>query len=127
MTSEEKRALIKRYIDAYNTFDIESLMELIHPQVSFSTIENGEANAKAEGLEEFRALAETSKTVFQSRQQSITGYLFNGENAVINIDSNGVLAQDLPGGPKAGEQLHLSGKTEFNFEGNKFKRIVNYS
>ncbi len=127
MTSEEKRTLIKRYIDAYNTFDIEGLMELIHPQVSFSNVQNGEVNAKAEGLDEFRALAETSKKVFQSRQQSITGYLFNGENAVINIDYDGVLAKDLPGGLKAGDHLHLSGKTEFNFEGNKLKRIVDYS
>jgi len=127
MTSEEKRALIKKYIDAYNTFDIEGLMDVIHPQISFSNVSNGEVNAKAEGVEEFRALAEEAKNLFTSRCQSITGYMFNGDNAIINIDYDGVLAMDLPGGMKAGDHLHLSGKTEFNFEGNKLKRIVDYS
>ena len=127
MTSEEKRTLIKQYISAYNTFDIDTLMNLIHPQVSFSNVSGGKVNAEAQGLEAFRALAEKSRNLFSSRSQAITSYLFNGDNAVVGIDYDGVLAQDLPTGQKAGEHLHLTGKTEFNFEGGKLKRIVDYS
>lgn len=127
MTSEEKRTLIKQFIEAYNTFNVQELSELMHPEVTFSNISGGEEQSTAQGVDEFLALAEASQAQFESRHHDITGYLFNGNHAVVNVDRKGVLAQDLPSGLKAGEFLHLSGKTEFNFEGNKFKRIVDYS
>ncbi len=126
MTSEEKRTLIKQYIEAYDTFNIQELSALMHPEVIFSNISDGLEQETTEGVDAFLALAEANQSMFESRHQDITGYLFNGEHAVVNIDSRSVLAQDLPSGLKAGELLHLTGKTEFNFEGNKLKRIVDY-
>ena len=126
MTSEEKRTLIKQYIEAYDSFNIQELSSLMHPEVIFSNVSEGKEQEKAEGVDEFLALAEATQSMFESRHQDITGYLFNGEHAVVNIDCKGVLAKDLPSGLKAGDLLHLTGKTEFNFEGNKLKRIVDY-
>lgn len=126
MTSEEKRTLIKQYIEAYDTFNIQELSALMHPEVTFSNISEGQEQTNTQGVDEFIALAEETLSLFKSRHQDITGYLFNGEHAVVNIDCKGVLAKDLPSGLKAGDLLHLTGKTEFNFEGNKLKRIVDY-
>ncbi len=127
MTSEEKRSLIKQYIQAYNSYDVSTLLELLHPEVQFTNISNGQLNAKASGLDEFKTIAEQSKSFFVSRRQNITSYTFNGDNAIVNVKYEAIVAKDIPNGPKAGEQMAIDGKTEFNFCDGKLKQITDYS
>lgn len=127
MTSQEKRALIDRYLDAYNAFDVEGMMGTLHPTVEFENVAGGEVNASASGAGAFRALAEQATGLFSSRRQTVTAFDPSGAGASIAVAYEGVLAADLPNGPKAGETLRLAGRSEFAFADGQISRIRDVS
>ncbi len=116
--------LIKRYIEAYNTFDIETMMSTLHPDIAFQNISNGEINAETHGIEAFRTLAEQSKGLFTSRKQTITNVETHESQTCIDVTFEAVLAIDLPNGLKAGELFQLQGSSEFTFRDGKIISIV---
>ncbi|NJN57803.1 MAG: nuclear transport factor 2 family protein [Leptolyngbyaceae cyanobacterium SL_5_9] len=127
MHIDEKRALLERYLNAYNSFDIERMMELIHQDIEFKNVSGGEVNASASGKNEFRALAEQSKRLFSSRKQTVTKFNLDGDGASLKIEYVGVLAANLPNGMKVGETLQLAGRSEFDFRDGKIYRLTDYS
>lgn len=127
MHIDEKRALLERYLNAYNSFDIERMMELIHQDIEFKNVSGGEVNASASGKNEFRALAEQSKRLFSSRKQTVTKFNLDGDGASLKIEYVGVLAANLPNGMKVGETLQLAGRSEFDFHDGKIYRLTDYS
>jgi hypothetical protein len=127
MNDDDKRPLIEKYLDAYNVFDIDGMMSVIHPEIDFKNVSGGEVNASASGSDEFRKLAEQSKGLFSKRKQTITKFETNDDLAFIGIDYEGVLAVDLPNGTKAGETLRLTGRSEFAFRDGKIYRITDIS
>jgi len=46
MNKEEIRTTIHSYINAYNGFDIDSMLEVLAPDVRFENISGGEVNVK---------------------------------------------------------------------------------
>jgi len=119
--------LIERYIEAYNAFDIKTMLSTLHPDIVFQNISNGEINAETHGIEAFRTLAEQSKSLFISRKQTITNVETNETQTCIDIAFEATLAIDLPNLPnglKAGELLQLQGRSEFTFCDGKIVSIV---
>lgn len=116
--------LIKCYIEAYNTFDIETMISTLHPDITFQNISNGEINAETHGIEAFQTLAEQSKGLFSSRKQTITNIETLESQTCIDVTFEAVLAIDLPNGLKAGELLQLQGSSEFTFCDGKIVSIV---
>jgi len=47
LNDDDKRSVIERYLYAYNTFDIDGIMSVIHPDIEFKNISGGEVNATA--------------------------------------------------------------------------------
>ena len=115
MDKHAKQRLILKYIEAYNAFDIDEMMSVLHEKVMFENLQNGIVSASAENKIEFRVLADHAKTLFSHRNQTITDTEFGDKTALIGIAYTGVLASDLPNGMKAGSKLELSGHTEFEF------------
>ena len=95
MDSGEKRTLIESYIRAYNTFDVEGMVALVHPDCLFRNVSGGQVNATTSGIAEFRDLANTSKALFSSRHQEITGYQEHGDVVSVDIAYEAVLSADL--------------------------------
>lgn len=116
--------LIERYIEAYNSFDIETMINTLHPDIVFQNISNGEVNAETHGIEAFRTLAEQSKGLFTSRKQTITHIETNESQTRIDVAFEALLAIDLPNGLKAGETLKLQGCSEFTFRDGKIVSII---
>lgn len=116
--------LIERYTEAYNAFDIETMLSTLHPDITFQNILSGEINAETHGIEAFRTLAEQSKGLFTSRKQTITNVETNETQTCIDIAFEAVLAIDLPNGLKAGELLQLQGRSEFTFQEGKIVSII---
>ena len=127
MTKDEQKTLIQSYIDAYNSFDIDGMVALVHPEVVFKNIAGGEVNAEAVGVDQFSQMANQSKALFSSRHQKATDFKFTEDTATIDIAYEGVLALDLPNGMKAGEVLRLKGRSEFQFKDGKIYRITDFS
>jgi ketosteroid isomerase-like protein len=128
MTTDEKHNLIRRYLDAYNTFDVDGMIETLHPEVEFANVSGGETDTSATGREEFRSMAEKAAEMFAERQQTVTD-VQEGEDGEVSIQVTyeGELARDLPGGIEAGETVQLDGRSTFAFRDGKIVRIVDHS
>jgi hypothetical protein len=127
MDESTKRDLIEQYVNAYNHFDIEGMLAVLSPQVRFESYTGQELTASANGIDEFRQLAERAKGLFSERMQRITSLEFSQDGATAEIDYHGRLAQDIPGGPKAGSLLELNGVSEFTFGDEQINNIVDRS
>jgi hypothetical protein len=127
MEKSEKESLIERYVRAYNGFDINGMVALLHSECTFQNVSGGEVNVTTSGIPQFRELAEKSKELFSSRCQTITAYRHDGESVTVEIDYEGVLKEDVPNGPKAGETLKLKGKSVFRFRDGLIYALTDYS
>ena len=127
MNESDKENLIQRFVQAYNDFDIDGMVALMHPDCIFQNVSGGEVSASATGVQEFRDLAERSKKLFSSRRQTITAYHHHGETVSVEIDYEGVLREDIPNGLKAGEIVKLKGKSDFQFRDGLIHSLTDYS
>lgn len=126
-TEDEMRSLIERYITAYNAFDVDGMLSAIHSDIDFQNISGGAITATASGIDEFRSLAEQSRSYFSSRRQTITNLAVDGQRASAEVEFEATLAVDLPDGPRAGELLRLTGRSEYEFRDGKMIRITDFS
>ncbi len=127
MHQKEMRDIIDRYILAYNSFDIDGMLALMHKDVIFKNISKGDVNMSTKGVLELRQAAEQAKCLFKSRSQKVENYSFEGDTVSVGINYEGVLAEDIPNGPKAGETLRLKGKSVFKFKDGLIVSLVDYS
>ena len=119
--------LVDQYLTAYNAFDTEGMLAPLSPSVRFENYSGGALTAVADGIDQFRKLADHAKTLFSEREQRITALQFNDGAVIAQIAYRGRLAVDIPGGPAAGTVLDLNGQSEFFFDGEKISRIVDRS
>jgi ketosteroid isomerase-like protein len=127
LDTDRAKALIEQFLDAYNRFEIEGMVELVDPEIEFRNVSGGDLDTSAIGKDEFRELAEQSAFLFSSRRQTPTNFQVDDEVATVDIDFTGTLATDIPDGPKAGEELHVTGRSEFEFRDDKIYRLTDYS
>lgn len=118
------KPLIQQYLAAYTAFDLPGMLALLAPDVVFENYSNDQLTASAQGLEAFQALAEQSAALFSEREQRLSALREWPERAVAGVAFRGVLAADIPDGPKAGTVIELEGKTEFEFRDGRITRIV---
>ncbi|QDY86340.1 nuclear transport factor 2 family protein [Paenibacillus polymyxa] len=127
MVGKEIRDIIKDYLEAYNSFEIERMVELLHKDIIFRNISNGETTTETRGIQAFRELAEQSSMMFSSRCQTITDYRIISDKVEVGIDYEGILAVDFPNGLKSGDKLQLKGKSTFEIKEGKISLIEDYS
>lgn len=127
MLADEQVQVIQKYIAAYNAFDVDGMLNLLSPKVSFENWSGTHLTTKAFGIGEFRQLAEQAKTMFSEREQRITGSKQDADSVIVSIAYRGKLAVDIPDGPRAGTVLDLNGESEFAFDGRLISKIVDRS
>ncbi len=123
----DTRDIIEKYVESYNSFDIEGMVNLLHEDIVFRNISNGTTTTETRGIQAFRELAEQSSTMFASRRQTITGYRVIDNAVEVEIDYEAILAVDFPNGLKAGDKLELSGKSKFEMKDGKIALIEDNS
>lgn len=127
LNNQQKQFMVENYIKAYNAFDVDGMMTNLHENVSFKNISNGQTTLALEGSEAFREQATQALAFFTTREQRIMQIQVKEAQVTVEIDYQGVLAQDLPNGPKAGETLQLNGQSVFCFEADKIVEIQDIS
>ncbi|WP_197053797.1 nuclear transport factor 2 family protein [Chitinibacter sp. ZOR0017] len=127
MQPNEIRALVDRYIDAYNRMDIDAMLSCMHPQVEFKNIAGGVVNASTEGIEALKQLAQQSLALFSARQQRIEAFEILDGVAHAHIAFHAVVASDLPNGLQQGQILNFSGRSEFEFWDGLIGKITDIS
>ncbi len=127
MNHDDAIQLVEQFIAAYNGFDVEGLIALLHPDCSSRNFSGGQVTASTDGIEDFRKLAEMSASMLASRRQPITGFRWDGDTLIVEIDFTGTLRADNPGGPKAGQTLSLHGRSKYQFRDGKIASVADYS
>jgi len=127
MNPADMRALVDRYIDAYNRMNIAEMLLAVHPDVEFKNISGGVINASTKGIGELKALAEQSVALFSERHQEILSFESHEAKAAASIGFRAVVANDLPNGLKKGQVLNLSGHSEFEFRDGAISKITDIS
>lgn len=127
MNGEENKEVVRKYVEAYNSFNVNDIIKLLHDDILFRNISNGEVDTETKGMQEFRELAEKSSRNFSSRHQTIINFAALEDQVEVQIEYEGVLAVDLPNGLKKGEKLQLQGKSLFGFKDGKISLIEDYS
>jgi ketosteroid isomerase-like protein len=122
-----QKKCIERYVRAYNGFDIQGMTADLSSDIVFENSTNGAVNLRTEGIEAFRKQAEAARNYFSSRNQQIVSWSSSGQTITVEILWEGVPAADLPNGTRAGEKLSLSGRSVFEFKGEKISRITDLS
>ncbi|RDS81694.1 nuclear transport factor 2 family protein [Dyella monticola] len=107
------RALIDRYIDAYNRIDVDAMLATLHNEVVFENYTAGVLSVRTVGIHELRHLAESSRHLFSARHQAITRYSEVAGVAHAQIHFQGTFAVDLPNGIRAGQSMALDGRSEY--------------
>lgn len=116
MEKEVAQQLVYSYIRAYNNFDVNAMLAVLHPGIEFKNMADGEVTLRIDGLSAFENQANNALQYFSERQQTITEMHISDEQTEISIDYVATLAVDLPNGLKAGERLVLKGKSIFRFK-----------
>lgn len=124
---KQRERLISNYIDAYNSFDVDSMLADFGPSIKFENISNGTINMTLVGLAAFRQQAEQAKSLFSKRQQTIKSYEHENDETRIEIDYQAILAIDLPNGLKQGDELNLVGSSVFKFLDDKIIALTDIS
>ncbi len=127
MKDQLYKKIIENYIEAYNTFDIERMLQDMHENVRFENISDGEVNMVTNGIDELRNQAKKAIQLFRKREQKVLDMKFDDDRAEIHIDYKGILAVDLPDGLKAGDKIELKGKSVFTFRDNKIIELKDLS
>lgn len=127
MTESTKRELVDRYLAAYTAFDVPGMLSMLSPDIAFENYANGQLTASAQGIEEFRRLAETSRELFSERRQSLVSLRVEVDHAIAVVEFRGRLARDIENGPRAGAEITITGKSEFAFRDGLITRIVDRS
>ena len=127
MTEEEKTSLVKSYVRAYNTFDVEGMLANLHDEIIFKNISNGEVTLEIKGCDAFRDQAMQAASFFSEREQTIENFVFSEDACEIQIDYQAVIAADLPNGLKSGDKIELKGKSIFRFADGKISEIEDIS
>ena len=118
------RTRVDHYLDAYNRQDVEGMLAGLHADVVFQNVVGSETTVTTHGLEAFRALAQQSLPLFSERHQQITSFDLHGPAAVATIAFRATVATDLPNGWKAGQELHFTGRTDFEFRDGLIYKIT---
>jgi hypothetical protein len=121
------RALIDRYIDAYNRIDINAILATMHGEVIFENYAAGVLSVRTVGIHELRHLEENSRQLFSARRQTITTYAEAADIAYAQIHFQGTFAIDLPNGIRAGQSMALDGRSEYRERDGLLTYVADYS
>ena len=121
------RALVDRYLDAYNRMDVDAMLATMQDEVVFENYSASVLSVRTIGIAELRHLAESSRHLFSMRRQTITAWREADDRGYASIHFEGTFAIDLPTGVRAGQSIALDGRSEFRQHDGKLVYIADHS
>lgn len=121
------KQLIDAYVDAYNRKDVPGMLAVLHDDIRFENVSNTSGTMNLAGKQAFGEQAAQVVPLFSTRRQEIITQIISGDRAAIEINYSAVVAQDLPNGWKANQQIELRGVSIFEGKDGKISRISDYS
>lgn len=126
MISTKQREIVEKYIEAFNAYDVEAMLQFVHPDVVYKNVVGEDTNAIITGIDEFRIVSERVKSYYSARREQITGLESVGDITTVDIAFEAVLAVDSPNGRKAGDIDKGTGRSVYEFLDGKIYRMTDY-
>lgn len=123
----QREKIISNYLNAYNNFDVNSMVADMDEGITFENISDGKLNMSLNGIKEFKEQAEQAAKLFSKRKQAIQVFKHGQDHTEIEISYTATLAVDLPNGMKKGDDLNLTGRSVFKFSENKIIALTDIS
>ena len=119
--------LVRRYVDRYNSNDVDGMLECCADDVVFETVTNPGGSIRLSGKDEMREVIEATTRAFRERRHEVISILVDGQKAAAETVFSGVAAAELGNHVRPGEHISIRGATLFETRGDKLSRICDYS
>jgi len=119
--------LVRRYVERYNSNDVDGILECCADDVVFETITNPGGSIRLSGKDEMREVIEATTRAFRERRHEVVTILVDGQRAAAETVFSGVAAAELGQHVRPGEHVSIRGATMFELRDNKLSRICDYS
>src|SRR5699024_9083311 len=116
---QKRKEIIKNYIEGYNTFNIDQMLQDLHPKISYRNIRDGKEVFSLHGLNKFKKQVEEEASYFSEHHQEIKSISHSDKVTTITIKYSGTVGKDLPNGLEKGQKLESKVKSIFKFKNNK--------
>lgn len=127
MKAEDRIAIVRAYVNAYNAFDIDGMLKNLDEHIAFENYSSGTLTIIIDGIENFEIQARGIAKSFESREQQIIEISAIEEDAIIKIKYIAVLAMDLSEKLKKGDTIEMEGSSTFFFNMDKIIKIIDVS
>lgn len=118
---------VRAYIDAYNSGDVDRMLDVLAKDIAFQNISGGAVTDGADGRKAFAQMAEAAVALFFEKEQTVTSAITVADTTVVRIDYRAVPAKDLPNGWRRGETVTLKGRSLFKVKDGKIKLLIDES
>ena len=119
--------LVRRYVDRYNSNDVDGMLDCCADDVIFETVSNPGGSIRLSGKDEMREVIEATTRAFRERRHEVVTILVDGHRAAAETVFSGVAAAELGQHVRPGEHISIRGATMFELRDNKLSRICDYS
>lgn len=119
MKEKQMKRIIDQYIKAYNEFNIDGMTKNLHRDMVFKNFVGDEVTLELNGKIAFKNQIEQAFGLFKKREMKILEQKFGDDMVKNKIDFKGVLAVDVPDGPKKYDLIKLQYTTIFRFKEGK--------
>jgi len=120
-------ALVRRYVERYNSNDVEGMLECCADDVVFETVTNPGGSIRLNGKDEMREVIEATTRAFRERRHEVIAMIVDGQRAAAETIFSGVAAAELGQAVRTGEHVSIRGATIFELRNNRLARICDYS
>lgn len=123
----EVAALVRRYVERYNSNDVEGMLDCCAEDVVFETVNNPGGSIRLTGKHEMREILEATARAFRERRHELVRIIVDGERAAAETVFSGVAAAELGQSIRLGEHISIRGATIFELRDGRLGRICDYS
>jgi len=119
------KTIVQQYISAYNNFDIEKMVSLMHRDCIFESRVNNKVTLSTKGQTSFRQICNLSKKNYKFRKQVIEDFKEYENRVEVKLYFKATLAVDIPDLGKKDEQIAFETKSIFEFKNERIYKITN--
>ena len=119
--------IIRAYLEAYRSFDIENMLGCLDDNIRFTNIQEGVTNVDILGRDAFERLARESATIFSARRQKPNEMRRVGNHVFLDVVFTGTFARDVGPGMMAGATIEIAGRSSSRLGGGFITEIVDAS
>jgi steroid delta-isomerase-like uncharacterized protein len=123
----EVAALVRRYVERYNSNDVDGMLDCCADDVVFETVTNPNGAIRLNGKAEMREVLVATTQAFRERRHELIAIITDGDRAAAETVFSGVAAAEFGPAVRLGDHISIRGATIFELRDGRLGRICDYS